>query len=76
MLKRCQVLNYFANLPTCAVGMEACANARHWARELEALRHAAQLIPPQHVKPYLRGYKNDYNNALAIVDARLGNLAI
>ena len=69
MLKRFQVLNYFANLPTCLVGMEACASAHHWARQLDTLGHRVKLIPPQYVKPYVRGNKNDYNDALAIAEA-------
>jgi transposase len=69
MLKRSQVLAYFANLPQCLVGMEACASAHHWARELGALGHQVKLIPPQYVKPYVRGNKNDYNDALAIAEA-------
>jgi len=69
MLKRSQVLAYFANLPQCLVGMEACASAHHWARELDALGHQVKLIPPQYVKPYVRGNKNDYNDALAIAEA-------
>jgi transposase len=69
MLKRSQVLDYFANLPTGLVGMEACASAHHWARELGALGHQVKLIPPQYVKPYVRGNKNDYNDALAIAEA-------
>jgi transposase len=68
-LKRSQVLAYFATLPTCLVGMEACASAHHWARELGALGHQVKLIPPQYVKPYVRGNKNDYNDALAIAEA-------
>lgn len=69
MLKRSQVLAYFANLPRCLVGMEACGGAHHWARELGALGHQVKLIPPQYVKPYVRGNKNDYNDALAIAEA-------
>jgi transposase len=69
MLKRSKVLEYFSNLPHCRVGMEACASAHHWARELGALWHEIKLIPPQHVKPYVRGNKNDYNDALAIAEA-------
>jgi transposase len=68
-LKRSQVLAYFANLPDVLVGMEACASAHHWARELGALGHEVKLIPPQYVKPYVRGNKNDYNDALAIAEA-------
>jgi len=69
MLKRSQVLGYFANLPVCLIGMEACASAHYWARELGDLGHQVKLIPPQYVKPYLRGNKNDYNDALAISEA-------
>ena len=69
MLRRSQVLQYFANLTDCLVGMEACASAHHWARELGALGHQVKLISPQYVKPYVRGNKNDYNDALAIAEA-------
>lgn len=69
MLKRSQVMPYFANLTECLVGMEACASAHHWARELTSLGHEVKLIPPQHVKAFLRGNKNDYNDALAIAEA-------
>lgn len=69
MLKRSQVLAYFANLPQCLVGIEACASAHHWARELGTQGHQVKLIPPQYVKPYVRGNKNDYNDALAIAEA-------
>lgn len=69
MLKRPKVLEYFSNLPHCVVAMEACASAHHWARQLGALGHQVKLIPPQYVKPYVRGNKNDYNDALAIAEA-------
>jgi transposase len=69
MLKRSQVLAYFANLPHSLVGMEACASAHYWARALGALGHRVKLISPQFVKPYVRGNKNDYNDALAIAEA-------
>ncbi len=69
MLRRSQVLKYFVNLPGCIVGMEACASAHYWARELEVLGHQVKLIPPQYVKAYVRGNKNDYNDALAIAEA-------
>jgi transposase len=69
MLKRAQVEEYFANLPPCVIGMEACASAHFWARRLQALGHEVRLIPPQHVKAYLRGNKNDYNDARAIAEA-------
>jgi transposase len=69
MLKRSQVLVYFTNLPVSLVGMEACASAHYWAQELAVLGHEVRLIPPQYVKPYVRGNKNDYNDALAIAEA-------
>jgi len=68
-LKRQQLLSHFANLPACRVGMEACAGAQDWGRRLQALGHAVRLLPPQHVKAYVRGNKNDYNDARAIAEA-------
>ncbi len=69
MLRRGQVLGFFANVSPCLVGIEACASAHYWARQLKALGHEVKLIPPQHVKAYVRGNKNDYNDALAIAEA-------
>ena len=69
MLKRGQVMAYFANLPPCLIGMEACASAHFWARRFEELGHEVRLIAPQHVKAYVRGNKNDYNDARAIAEA-------
>lgn len=68
-LRRRQVLPYFANLPACLIGLEACAGAHDWARRLRELGHEVRLIPAQHVKAYLRGNKNDYNDARAIAEA-------
>lgn len=69
MLKRGQMLKFFVPLEPCVVGMEACASAHYWARQLGALGHAVKLIPPLYVKAYVRGNKNDYNDALAISEA-------
>ena len=69
MLKRGQVMDYFANLPRCVIGMEACASAHYWGRQLGTLGHEVRLIPPQYVKAYVRGNKNDYNDARAIAEA-------
>jgi len=69
MLRRNQVLHFFTQLPPCQVAMEACASSHYWGRELRALGHDVKLIPPQYVKPYLRGNKNDYNDARAIAEA-------
>lgn len=68
-LKRAQVLAFFANLPPCLIGLEACAGAHYWARELVKLGHDARLISPQFVKPYVKGNKNDANDAEAICEA-------
>ena len=69
LLRRNQVLAYFAQMESCLVGMESCGSAHYWARELQKPGHQVKLIPPQYVKPYLRGNKNDYNDALAIAEA-------
>jgi transposase len=68
-LKRNQVLAFFANLSACRVGLEACSGAHYWARELIKLGHDARLISPQFVKPYVKGNKNDANDAEAIGEA-------
>jgi transposase len=69
MLKRNQVLGFIANLPRCRVAMEACASAHYWGRQLAALGFEVKLIAPRYVKAYVRGNKNDYNDALAIAEA-------
>lgn len=68
-LSRTQVLKHFANRPACVIGMEACASSHYFAREFRKLGHDAKLIPPQYVKAYLRGQKNDTNDARAIAEA-------
>src|SRR5579863_3763177 len=58
-LRRSQVMAFFAGLPRCLVGMEACATAHYWARELTRLGHEVRLMPPQHVKAYVTRNKTD-----------------
>jgi transposase len=53
-LRRAEVLRFFAALPPCLVGMEACGTAHHWARELTKLGHTVRLMPPAYVKPYVK----------------------
>ena len=53
-LRRAQVLAFFSKLPRCLVGMEACATAHYWARELRALGHEVRLMPAQYVKAYVK----------------------
>ncbi len=55
--------------PGCEVGMEACAGAHHWARELQSRGYAVKLMAPQFVKPYVKSNKNDANDAEAICEA-------
>jgi transposase len=49
-LRRGQVVAFFAGLPRCLVGLEACATAHYWARELQAVGHEVRLMPAQYVK--------------------------
>jgi transposase len=53
-LKRRYVLTFFAKLPPCLVGIEACASSHYWSRELQALGHTVRLMPPAYVKPYVK----------------------
>ena len=68
-LRRSQVLGFFAKLPPCVIGIEACASAHYWARELRELGHSVRLIPPQYVKPFVKTNKNDASDAEAICEA-------
>jgi transposase len=70
-LKRGQVAAFFANLPPCLIGMEACGSAHYWARKLQALGHAVKLMAPQFVKPYVKTNKHDAADAEAICEAVL-----
>src|SRR5436190_21309728 len=68
-LRRGQVLAVFSRLPRCLVGLEACATAQYWARELGALGHEVRLMPAQYVKAYVKRNKNDAADAEAICEA-------
>jgi transposase len=68
-LKRRYVLAFFQKLPSCLVGIEACASSHHWSRELTALGHTVRLMPPAYVKPYVKRQKNDMADAEAICEA-------
>ncbi|MGH6918364.1 MAG: IS110 family transposase, partial [Geminicoccaceae bacterium] len=68
-LARAKVLEFFANLPRCLVGLEAGGGAHHWARELQALGHDARLMPPQYVKAYVKSNKHDAADAEACCEA-------
>src|ERR1700704_1123180 len=68
-LKRRYLLAFFQKLPSCLVGIEACASSHHWSRELQALGHTVRLMPPAYVKPYVKRQKNDAADAGAICEA-------
>ena len=68
-LKRRYVLAFFQKLPSCLVGIEACASSHYWSRELQALGHIVRLMPPAYVKPYVKRHKNDAADAEAICEA-------
>jgi transposase len=68
-LRRTEVVAFFRKQEPCLVGMEACATAHHWARELIALGYEVKLMPPAYVKAYVKRNKNDAADAEAISEA-------
>jgi transposase len=68
-LRRSQVLPFFAKLAPCLIGMEACASAHYWARELKKLGHEVRLMPAKDVKAYVKRNKNDSVDAAACCEA-------
>lgn len=68
-LLRKQMIGFFSKLPSCLIGMEACATAHHWARSLAALGHEVKLMPPAYVRAYVKRGKNDAADAEAICEA-------
>jgi transposase len=70
-IRRLGLRDVFEKLPPCIVGMEACLSAHFVSRELRALGHEPRIIPAIYVKPFVKGQKNDYNDAEAIAEAAL-----
>ena len=68
-LRRSELIAFFAKLPSCVVGIEACGTAHYWGRELAALGHQVKLMPAAYVKPYVERGKNDEVDAEAICEA-------
>jgi transposase len=67
--KRGELSKFFANLPPCLIGMEACGGAHFWARKLGEFGHTVKLMAPQFVKPYVKTNKNDARDAEGICEA-------
>src|SRR5215831_10923026 len=68
-LRRPDILGFFASLPPCLIGIEACSASHHWARELIRLGHEVRLMPARYVKPYVQRGKSDALDAEAICEA-------
>jgi transposase len=70
-IRRLGLRDVFEKLAPCVVGMEACLSAHFVSRALRALGHEPRIIPAIYVKPFVKGQKNDYNDAEAIAEAAL-----
>jgi transposase len=68
-LRREQMVEFFAKVSPCLVGMEACGSAHHWARVLQGQGHTVRVIASQFVKPYVKSNKSDAADAEAICEA-------
>ena len=70
-IKRLALIETFKQLPACVVGMEACLSAHFVSRALRQLGHEPRIIPALYTKPFVKGQKNDYNDAEAVAEAAL-----
>ena len=70
-ITRAKLAEFVQHLAPTVLALESCGSANYWARRFEALGHEVRIIPAQHVKPFVRGNKNDANDALAICEAAL-----
>src|SRR5210317_233480 len=70
-IKRLALTREFKKLPPCIIGMEACLSAHFVSRTLRALGHEPRIIPAKYTRPFVKGQKNDYNDAEAIAEAAL-----
>ncbi len=70
-IRRNALRRTLAQMEPTRICMETCYSANYWGRVFQAMGHTVQLIPAQHVKPFVRGNKNDANDAIAIAEASL-----
>lgn len=70
-VRRSQLLETVIQHPGATVAMEACSGSNYWGRTFKAQGFDVRLIPPQHVKPFVKGNKNDRNDAFAICEAAM-----
>lgn len=68
-VKRHRLLEYLSGYPDATIAMEACSGSNYWGRKLESMGYRVLLIPPQHVKAFVKGNKNDRNDAFAVTEA-------
>ena len=68
-LRRAKLMEFLLQHPDATIAMEACSGSNYWGRTLQQHGFKVMLIPPQHVKPFVKGNKNDRNDAFAITEA-------
>jgi len=68
-VRRARLMEFLIQHPDATMAMEACSGSNYWGRTLQQLGFQVMLIPPQHVKPFVKGNKNDRNDAFAITEA-------
>jgi transposase len=68
-VRRARLMEFLMQYPDASIAMEACSGSNYWGRELQQRGFKVMLIPPQHVKPFVKGNKNDRNDAFAITEA-------
>jgi transposase len=68
-IRRARLMEFLVQHPDATMAMEACSGSNYWGRELQQRGFKVKLIPPQHVKPFVKGNKNDRNDAFAITEA-------
>ena len=70
-IRRARLMGFLLQHPGATIAMEACSGSNYWGRELQQRGFQVKLIPPQHVKPFVKGNKNDRNDAFAITEAAM-----